>query len=121
MMEEVDEKKSLKINELSDGEFLSYLYAERDREESLNHFQGWNIWAVAGAMVTVVYAAYSIICNHPVGINRLRTGYLVSDYVSRLFFRWFVVVSVKSFVERKRATDIKNLVNVHFSARSPEN
>lgn len=109
MMEEVDEKKSLKINELSDGEFLSYLYAERDREESLNHFQGWNIWAVAGAMVTVVYAAYSIICNHPVGINRLRTGYLVSDYVSRLFFLWFVVVSVKSFVERKRATDIKKL------------
>lgn len=108
-MEKVDENKFLKISELSDGEFLSYLYAERDREESLNHFQGWNIWAVVGAMVTVVCAAYSIRCNHLGQIDRLRTGYLFSDYVSRLFFLWFVVVSLKSFVERKRATDYKKL------------
>lgn len=108
-MEKVDEKKFLKINELSDGEFLSYLYAEREKEESLNHFQGWNIWAVIGAMITVICTAYSIRCNHLGEIDRLRTGYLVSDYVSRLFLLWFVVVSVKSFVERKRATDYKKL------------
>ena len=105
----MDEKKFLKINELSDGEFLSYLYAEREKEESLNHFQGWNIWAVIGAMITVICTAYSIRCNHLGEIDRLRTGYLVSDYVSRLFLLWFVVVSVKSFVERKRATDYKKL------------
>ena len=56
----MEKNKSLKINELSDGEFLSYLYAERDREESLNHFQGWSIWAVIGAIVTVICTAYSI-------------------------------------------------------------
>jgi hypothetical protein len=108
-MEKIDDKKSFKINELSDGEFLAYLYAERDREESLNHFQGWNLWAVVGAMITVACAAYSIICNHSVEINRLRTGYLISDYMSRLFLMWYVVVSVKSFVERKRATDYKKI------------
>ena len=109
MMEKIDEKESLKINELSGGEFLSYLYAERDREESLNHFQGWNIWAVVGAMITVACATYSIICNHLGEIDRLKTGYLVSNYVSRLFLLWFVVVSVKSFVARKRAMDYKKL------------
>lgn len=105
----MEKNKSNRITELSDSDFLSFLYSERDREESLNHFQGWNIWAVVGAMVTVACAAYSIICNHLGEIDRLRTGYLVSDYVSRLFLLWFVVVSVKSFVGRKRATDYKKL------------
>ena len=109
MMEKVDDHKSFKIAELSDGEFLSFLYSERDREESLNHFQGWNIWAVVGAMITVICTAYSIRCNHLGEINRLRTGYLASDYMSRLFLLWFVIESVKSFVERKRATDYKKL------------
>lgn len=109
MMEKVEKNKSNRITELSDSEFLSFLYSERDREESLNHFQGWNIWAVIGAMITVICTAYSIRCNHLGQIDRLRTVYLVSDYVSRLFLLWFVVVSVKSFVERKRATDYKKL------------
>ena len=105
----MEKNKSNRITELPDSEFLSFLYSERDREESLNHFQGWNIWAVIGAMITVICTAYNIRYNHLGEIDRLRTGYLVSDYVSRLFLLWFVVVSVKSFVERKRATDYKKL------------
>lgn len=105
----MEKMKKKRIEELTDAEYLSFLYAERDREESLNHFQGWNLWAVVGAMITIACAAYRIICNHLGEIDRLRTGYLVSDYVSRLFFLWFVVVSLKSFVERKRATDYKKL------------
>ena len=105
----MEKNKSNRITELQDSDFLSFLYSERDREESLNHFQGWNLWAVVGAMVTVACAAYSIICNHLGEFDRLRIGYLVSDYVSRLFLLWFVVVSVKSFVERKRAKDYKKL------------
>lgn len=34
---------------MSDAEFLSFLYSERDREESLNSYRGW-IWAVVGAL-----------------------------------------------------------------------
>ena len=41
------------ITDLTDAEFLSFLYSERDREESLNSYQGWNVWAVAGALITV--------------------------------------------------------------------
>lgn len=105
----MEKMKKNRMEELTDAEFLSFLYAERDREESLNHFQGWNIWAVVGAMITVACAAYRIRCNHLGEIDRLRTGYLISDYVSRLFLLWFVVVSVKSFVERKRSMDYKKL------------
>jgi hypothetical protein len=60
-MEEVKEKHDFKVTELSDAEFLSYLYAERDREESLNSYQGWNLWVVIGAMITVACAVYGII------------------------------------------------------------
>ena len=101
--------KESKITGMSDSEFLSFLYSEREREESLNSYQGWNLWAVIGAMITVICTAYSIRCNHLGEIDRLRTGYLVSDYVSRLFLLWLVVVSFKSFVERKRAKDYKKL------------
>jgi len=62
-MEKVEEEHVFKVTELSDAEFLSYLYAERDREESLNSYQGWNSWAVVGASITVVCAAYGIIIS----------------------------------------------------------
>lgn len=38
-MEGVKENHDFKVTELSDAEFLSYLYSERDREESLNSYQ----------------------------------------------------------------------------------
>lgn len=115
----MEKNKSNRITELPDSDFLSFLYSERDREENQNHFQGWNVWAVVGAMVTVACAAYSIKCNHLGQIDRLRTGYLVSDYVSRLFLLWFIVVSVKSFVERKRAKDYKKLRRLKDVAPMP--
>lgn len=38
-MEKVEKNKSNRIIELTDSEFLSFLYSERDRVENLNHFQ----------------------------------------------------------------------------------
>ena len=57
-MEEKECKKRTEIYELPDGEFLSFLYSERDRENSLRQYQGWNIWALVGAISTVVVAGY---------------------------------------------------------------
>jgi hypothetical protein len=37
---------------MSDAGFLFFLYSEKDREESLNSYQGWNIWAIISAMKT---------------------------------------------------------------------
>lgn len=44
----MEEKQKNRITELSDSEFLSFLYTEREREHSLNQYQGWNIWAIVG-------------------------------------------------------------------------
>lgn len=100
---------------LSDAEFLSFLYSEREREESLNSYQGWNLWVVVGAMITVACAVYGILCAHSGEINRLRTLYLVSKYLGTIFCFWYAVLFYMSFLERKRATDykrIKHLIDV---------
>ena len=52
--------KENKIKEMSDAEFLSFLYSERDREEKISIFQGWNIWAILGAIITIVLLVLKI-------------------------------------------------------------
>ena len=119
MMEKVEEKHDFKVYELSDAEFLSYLYAERNREESLNSYQGWNTWAVVGAMITVACAAYGIISKHITDLDRLRTLYLVSKYLGTIFGFWYAGLSYMSFLERKRATDYKRIKRLKDVAPIP--
>lgn len=47
------------VEKLDDADFLSYLYSERERENSLFQFEGWNYWALAGAFITAICAAYN--------------------------------------------------------------
>ena len=101
--------KENKIKEMSDADFLSFLYSERDREESLNSYHGWNLWAVAGAMITVACATYRIICAHTGEIDRLRTIYLTSWGLGTIFCYWYSVVFYFSSMERKRAKDYKRI------------
>lgn len=49
-----------RVDEWEDADFLSYLYSERERENSLSQYQGWNNWALAGAFITAICAAYNI-------------------------------------------------------------
>lgn len=97
------------IISLSDAEFLSFLYSEREREESLNSYQGWNAWAVVGALITVSYAAYGVLVAHNSEIDKIRTFYLLSYYLGSIFCFWNSVLFVLSFIGRKRATDYKKL------------
>ena len=76
------EEKNKRIIELSDADFLAYLYAERDREESLSKFQGWNIWAVAGAMVTVLCAGYSLLSRNKCSLDGLGVAYYASGLIA---------------------------------------
>lgn len=78
------EEKNKRIIELSDSDFLSFLYAEREREESLNSFQGWNNWAVAGAIVAALCACYNILKSNS-QIDVLNTAYYLSGILSALF------------------------------------
>lgn len=49
------------ISEMSENEFLSFLYSERERENEISKFHGWNNWALIGAGIAVLYATYTIL------------------------------------------------------------
>lgn len=51
------------IPEMSDSEFLSFLYSERDRENSISEYHGWNNWALAGSIITVTCFVYATVFN----------------------------------------------------------
>lgn len=118
MRKETDAKIH-KLTEMSDVEFLSFLYSEREREESLNTYQGWNLWAAVGAMITVACTAYNIICAHTGEIDRLRTIYLTSYYLGAIFGFWYSFMSYMSFLERKRAKDYKRIKHLKDVAPIP--
>lgn len=106
MIENTEQKnKKTNIENLTDGEFLSFLYAERDRENSLSQYHGWNNWALIGAIVTVICALYSVLKPNKDTIC-LRTVFL---YVSGLVA---VVLSMRAFLEffrRPRGIDYSKL------------
>ncbi len=53
------------IANLPESEFISFLYSERDRENSLSEFHGWNNWALAGAIITAICSGYAILKIYP--------------------------------------------------------
>ena len=55
--------KFTNLTNLSDSDFLNFLYSERDREKSLSEKNGWTNWAIAGAMITVIYSLYVTLRN----------------------------------------------------------
>lgn len=95
------EGKGKRITEMSDSEFLSFLYAEREREESLSTYQGWNNWAVAGASITVMCAGYSVLSKSRGDIDVLNMAYCLSGLIS-------ILLAVRPFIlllSRKRGVD----------------
>lgn len=57
----VEYPESSMIPEMSDSEFLSFLYSERNRENDISQYQGWNTWVLIGAAITALCAFYSTI------------------------------------------------------------
>ena len=91
------EEKNKRIIEMSDSDFLAFLYAERDREESLSKYQGWNIWAVAGALVTVLCAGYTVISQNVDTLDRLSIAYYVSGLIALfLCLRPFSLINTRA-------------------------
>ena len=93
-----------KLLNLSDAEFLSFLYQERDREESLNTYQGWNVWAVIGAMITIVCAGYRVLYSHSNEIDWLRFGFFISCFIGFSFSYRYWFMYIMSFWKRKRGS-----------------
>lgn len=83
MVEKFSIKIPKSISNLTDAEFLSFLYSERDREQSLSQLQGWNNWALAGAFATVLWTLYTI-CSEKYFIEWADVVYLTSGILALL-------------------------------------
>ena len=111
-------KKNI-ITELADADFLSFLYSERDREESLNSYQGWNIWVVIAALITVICTGYEVICENSKALDWLRIGYFLSGIIGFCcgFKGWFLLLI--SIWKRKRGIDIRRVKYLKDAAPIP--
>lgn len=97
-------KKKNRMIEVSDSEFLSFLYSERDRENSLNQVPGWNYWAIVGAGITILCAAYYILKDQ-LPLNGKAVLYLTSTFLA-------IVLSCGSFfriLNNGRAVDFSRV------------
>lgn len=95
------EIKKNPILDYSDQDFLSFLYAERDRENSLSQYHGWSNWALIGAMITVLSIAYASFKG--VGqFNWMRSLYYATGAIS--FF--LAYHACFKFIDRDRGNDI---------------
>lgn len=112
--EEIDKWK--RITDMSDADFLSFLYAERDRENSLKTYQGWNNWAVVGALATVICYGYRILSKNIGDIDWLDMGFYLSGLISfLLFIRHFTLLfSRKRGVDYKKVKTLKEVSPKHY-------
>ncbi len=107
------------IIDLTDSEFLSFLYSERDREESLNSYPGWSNWAIWGAVVTVMLTIYRILSNNIGIISVLNTGYFLSGILGFLLcYRPYFLVIMTLF-SRERGVDFKKVKYIKDVAPKP--
>lgn len=89
------------ITELSDSDFLSFLYSERERENNLSHYQGWNNWALIGAIIGVIVSGYAIAKENIFAIDYLQITYYISGLWA--FFHGYKFIII--FFKRKRGKD----------------
>ena len=102
-----------KITNLSEAEFLSFLYSERDRENNLRQYQGWNIWALVGALVAVGCAAYELL----EGNAETSLSVQVCYYSSALMAFALCIHPIVSFLLKKeRGFDIRKLKRLKQTA-----
>lgn len=97
-------EEKLHIGNLSDSDFISFLYSERERENSLSGFHGWNNWALAGAIVTVICSGYAVLKLNP-SLDVTRVLYNTSCLIA--FF--LAYHSWTNIFRRERAVDFSKV------------
>lgn len=105
--------KNNPISNLSDSEFLSVLYSERDRENSLTQVPGWSYWAIIGAGITILCTAYYILKEH-LPLNGISVLYLTSAFLALVlsFGSFFRILSIGRTVDYSRVRLMKEVIPV---------
>lgn len=102
----MEKNNNNKITNLSDADFLSFLYSERDRENSLRQYQGWNIWALIGSLVAIGCTAYHLLKGNDEAILAVQVYYYSS---ALLALALCIHPIVSSLMKKERGVDIRKL------------
>lgn len=95
------EKQYANVESMTDSEFLSWLYLERDREESIHKLPGWNTWIIIAALISIINFIYFFLTE---------SKDIINVYQSIVFSSWLVTLLIDIYpfftiVEKKRAID----------------
>lgn len=98
------------ISDLSDSDFLSFLYSERERENNLHDYHGWNNWALIAAIITIICSGYAIMKNNSL-IDKLEVLYYTICLVS--FFltnnSWLIVFRKERNIDTAKVRMMKEV------------
>lgn len=99
------------LAEMPDSDFLSFLYSERERENSLSRYQGWNNWALAGALITVICTLYAV-CKESIYINWNSVLYFVSGIMALFlaYHSWLTVFMHKRGIDFSKVRMLKEVI-----------
>ena len=119
----MEENKANRVTEFTDPDFLTFLYAERERENSLNKYQGWNIWALAGAVVTVSCASYGILKKNYYMICSQQVAYMVSCMLAIVLLIYPFIQIILFFrplrgFDDKKIRILKNIIPYYYMGLS---
>lgn len=86
------------MENLSKGEFLSFLYSEKSRELENNNAPGWSIWAIWGIIISIALFVYDKIKNYEVDINITSLYFVLAlsgllIFINHLFYRRYRLYS----------------------------
>ena len=95
------EKQYANVENMTDSEFISWLYLERDREESIHKLPGWNTWIIITALISIINFIYFFLTE---------SKDIINVYQSIVFSSWIITLLIDIYplftlVEKKRAID----------------
>lgn len=101
------------IANLPESEFISFLYSERDRENNLSEFHGWNNWALAGAIITAICSGYAVLKIHPsldVAKVLYNAGCLIAFFLA--YHSWAIIFRRERAVDFSKVRMMKEVIPV---------
>lgn len=98
------------IEKMSDSEFLSWLYLERDREESIRNKPGWTIWALGAALISILYFIYSFLEENINNIELEKAIICSSAFLAVILYLspFHSLLKVKRALDYKRFRELKD-------------
>lgn len=98
------------LSKLSNNEFLSFLYTERDRQESKSGAPGWSIWALAGSAFALVFFVYNTLKDVE-AIDNLLCYYIFSVFCPIVLYIIFMMeqIRVLNFGDSRHVERIKHV------------